>query len=143
MCLLSQIKLPATLENLPAFIEPIKRCAEEQGFSQKKILQTELAAEEILVNIVNYAYQDYLGYVQVRCSVDDDKRFWIEFEDTGIPFDVLSLDTPDVDAGISERQIGGLGVFLVRELMDDVRYTREGDKNILKISISRSAETQF
>ncbi len=141
MCLLLQIKLPATLENLAAFIEPVKSCAEKQGFSQKKILQIELATEEILVNIVNYAYQDHPGYVQIRCSVDDDKRFGIEFEDTGIPFDVLSLDTPDVTAGISERQFGGLGVFFVRKLMDDVRYYRKGDKNILKISMSGSAET--
>lgn len=136
MNLLSQTKLPAKLENLPAFIDPVKNCAEEQGVSHKRIMEIELAAEEILVNIFNYAYrQEESGYAQVTCRLEEDNRFVIEFEDSGIPFNVFSLGEPDTTSDIPERKIGGLGVFLVRELMDDVHYCRENARNILKISV--------
>ncbi len=134
--LLSQANLPADLENLPAFLNPIKRCAREQGFTPEKIARIELAAEEILVNIFHYAYSDNSGYAQVTCGLDQEDRLTLAFEDGGIPFDPLSRKDPDITADIQDRPIGGLGVLLFKELMDDVHYRREGDKNILTISIS-------
>lgn len=136
MSLLSQTKLPAKLENLAAFLDPVKDCAEEQGITHKRIMQIELAAEEILVNIFNYAYQEEEnGYARVTCRLEADNRFVIEFEDAGIPFNALSLNEPDLTSEIPDRQIGGLGVFLVKELMDDVQYRREDARNILEISV--------
>ena len=63
--------------------------------------------------------------------VDDENRFIIEIEDRGIPFEVKLLEDPDLTPDIDQRQVGGLGVFIIKELMDDVQYRREDDKNIL------------
>lgn len=67
--------------------------------------------------------------------LDDESRFVIEIEDTGIPFDVHGLDAPDLTDDIDERKVGGLGVFIIKELVEDVQYRREDNKNILKLVI--------
>ncbi|OQY60517.1 MAG: hypothetical protein B6245_01030 [Desulfobacteraceae bacterium 4572_88] len=132
---LSQIKLPAKLENLTAILQSVKDCAGEQGFAQKKLTEIELAIEEILVNIFNYAYEGEPGYARVTCGLDKYRQFIIEIEDAGIPFDPFSLDSPDLTDDIGERRIGGLGVFIVRNLMSDMQYRRESDKNIIRIKV--------
>ena len=133
MRLLSQLKLPAEISNLRKFIELVSRCAEEQGLSPERIIEIGVATEEVLVNICNYAYQDQVGDVKVSCILDDESRFIIEIEDAGIPFDVLSIGEPDLIDDIDERQVGGLGVFIIKELVEDVQYRREDNKNILKL----------
>ena len=135
MQLLSQLKLPAEIGNLRKFIELVSRCAEEQGFSPERITEIGVATEEALVNVCNYAYQDGNGDVKVSCILDDENRFVIEIEDAGIPFDVLSIGEPDLIDDIDERTVGGLGVFIIKELVEDVQYRREDNKNILKLVI--------
>ncbi|MGD8695154.1 MAG: ATP-binding protein [Syntrophobacterales bacterium] len=133
MRLLSELKLPADISNLRDFVEFVSRCAEEQGVSPGRITEIGVATEEVLVNICSYAYQDQVGEVKITCLLDDESRFIIEFEDTGIPFDVHRLDAPDLTDDIAERQVGGLGVFIIKELMDEVKYRREDNKNILRL----------
>jgi anti-sigma regulatory factor (Ser/Thr protein kinase) len=135
MRLLSQLKLPAEISNLRKFIELVSRCAEEQGFSPERIIEIGVATEEALVNVCNYAYQDGNGDVKVSCTLDDENRFVIEIEDAGIPFDVLSIGEPDLIDDIDERKVGGLGVFIIKELVEDLQYRREDNKNILKLVI--------
>ena len=100
---LSQIKLPANLENLPKLIESVSRCVKKQGFNPGKVTEIEIALEEALVNIINYAYQNNIGDIKVTCFLDDDNRFTIAIEDTGAHFDVLSVDQPNLTSKISER----------------------------------------
>ncbi|MCX5812515.1 MAG: ATP-binding protein [Proteobacteria bacterium] len=138
MRILSRIKLPAKLENLDRLIEFVSVSANEQGIEQKRIIEIEISTEEALVNIFNYAYQDMDGDVSVVCKSDDNDKFMIEIEDSGIPFNVLSLKEPDTALDISERKIGGLGIFLMRKLMDDIQYRREEDRNVLTIVVSKS-----
>lgn len=133
MHLLSQITLPAILENLPELIKSVSRCGKEQGLSDNKVIEIEIALEEVLVNIINYAYQDQVGDVKVSCKVDDESRFVIEIEDTGPPFDILSVNQPDLSDKISERKVGGLGIHLIKNLMNDVQYFRKADKNVLQL----------
>jgi anti-sigma regulatory factor (Ser/Thr protein kinase) len=135
MRLLSQLKLPADINNLREFVEFVSSCAEGQGISPGRITEIGVATEEVLVNICNYAYQDQIGDVKVSCILDDESRFIIEIEDAGIPFDVLSIGEPDLIDDIDERQVGGLGVFIIKELVEDVQYRREDNKNILKLVI--------
>lgn len=130
---LSQIKLPANLENLPELIESVSRCAKKQGFNPGKVTEIEIALEEALVNIINYAYQNNIGDIKVTCFFDDDNRFTIAIEDTGAHFDVLSVGQPNITSKISERKVGGLGIFFIRKLMDGVLYQRKGNKNILTL----------
>ena len=135
MKILSQKKIPAKLEYLQESLNIISSCARDQGFSQKKILTIELAAEEALVNIFNYAYRGREGDAEITCGLDNKGNFIIEIADSGEPFNVLSVEDPDILADISIRQPGGLGVFLMKKFMDDVQYGFEGDKNILRLII--------
>jgi len=138
MQVLLKKRYPARLEYLQQFMEAISHCAKEQGFNQKRIGEIELAAEEALVNIFNYAYQGNEGDVEVICKLDPQDRLIIEILDSGVPFDVLSLGEPDTTADISERKVGGLGIFLIRKLMDDVKYQHEGTKNVLSLIVNKS-----
>jgi len=135
---LTTITLPARLSYLHAFIDFVTSCSRNQGFNQKKIHEIELAAEEALVNIFNYAYEGKNGDVKIICKIDNDENLILEIIDTGIPFDVLSVKDPDIASDISERCTGGLGVFLMKSLMDAVDYKREGNRNILTLIVKKS-----
>ena len=139
MGLLLNIKLPAKLENLSRWVEAVSECAREQGFDQKEIGKIQLALEEALVNICNYSYPDEPGDAEVNCK-QDNGRFIIEIIDSGIPFDMSSLPAPDVTSNIEERKIGGLGIFLIKKMVDEVKYCREGNFNILKLIIKWGEE---
>jgi len=132
---MSSIQLPAKIENMELLVQFISDIARKLGFSGKRIKEIELATEEALVNIINYAYPDYSGDIKVICSLDPSKAFVIKIEDTGIAFDISSLKDPDISAGISDREVGGLGVFLIRKLMDKVKYHRKNKKNILELVV--------
>jgi len=128
-----QLELPARLENLYQFLEAVTGCAREQAIHPQKIDDMELALDEILVNIFNYAYQNQIGNAKITCYLMEDQRFALEIEDSGIPFNALSIDEPDLTADVSERKVGGLGIYFMKTLMDDVQYVRKDNKNILKM----------
>lgn len=93
-----------------------------------------LVIEELVVNIVTYAYPaGVAGELYINVSADQ-SRISIEFIDRGKPFNPLEKEDPDVTLGIKERNIGGLGIFLVKQMMDDVAYRHEDGCNILTIS---------
>ena len=129
---MNQLKIAAKTENL----EIVNDFLAENliGCPMKLLMQTQLAVEEIFVNISHYAYKDKTGEVNVLCELDKEKNlFTIIFEDTGIPFDPLKRDDPDVTATAEERNIGGLGIFLTKKLMDEVRYENKDGKNTLTL----------
>jgi anti-sigma regulatory factor (Ser/Thr protein kinase) len=130
------IVLPAKLENLEVWVKSVSDCAESQGFSPKRIREIELAAEEALVNVCNYAYPERTGDVEVICEIDGN-RFIVEIIDSGIPFAITSLPDPDITADADQRKIGGLGAFLIRKMVDEVRYRRENNRNILTLIIEK------
>jgi anti-sigma regulatory factor (Ser/Thr protein kinase) len=89
--------------------------------------------EEVLVNIISYAYGDGVaGTIRVSAAVDDE-RVTLEFRDSGVAFDPLGRAEPDLDADISDRPVGGLGVFLVKELSTSVAYERRNGENVLTV----------
>ena len=110
--------------------------AQIQGFARKKIGEIELAAEEAWVNICNYAYPEQSGDVEVIGKADDN-NFIIEIIDSGIPFDITSLPDPDIAVDADQRKIGGLGAFLIKKMVDEVRYRRENNRNILNLIIEK------
>ena len=139
MQILLHIKLPATLDNLERWREAVSECARQQGFDQKKVIKIELALEEALVNICNYSYPEEPRHAEVNCKRDN-SRFIIEIIDSEIPFDLTSLPAPDLASSIEKRKIGGLGIFLIKKMVDEVKYHREGNFNILKLTIKRGKE---
>jgi anti-sigma regulatory factor (Ser/Thr protein kinase) len=138
MLIFPRIKLPAKIENLEQLIAFVSDCANKQGMERKRIIEIEISTEEALVNIFNYAYQNVDGDVAIICKSDEKDKFIIEIEDSGVPFNLLSLKEPDTTLDISERSIGGLGIFLMRKLMDEVQYKREEDRNVLTMVVSHS-----
>jgi len=134
--MISKIKIPARIDRFLEVVEFLTGYARELGFSPEKIGEIKLIIEEILVNIISYAYPEKKGDVEVNCHPENGNRLVINIVDSGVPFDPLSLSPPDVSLSIDEREIGGLGVFLVRELAEAVTYTREGNHNILTLTIA-------
>lgn len=92
-----------------------------------------LVSEEIIVNIINYAYpQETDGYLTL-CLWDEGGEIVLEFIDGGVPFNPLAKADPDISLPPEQRKIGGLGIFLVREMMDDVAYAYVNKENRLTI----------
>jgi anti-sigma regulatory factor (Ser/Thr protein kinase) len=143
MIVKAKIKLPATLENMPAFLEKVTACAGDQGLGPRKISAIELSMEEVLVNIINYAYPDTPGEAEVICGVDENGCFVIQIVDSGQHFDFSGLDKPDIEADLDNRKVGGLGVFLIKKLMDNVQYRRKNGQNILSLSITPNPDEEL
>ncbi|MDY6903486.1 MAG: ATP-binding protein [Thermodesulfobacteriota bacterium] len=137
---LHHITLPAALDHLGGLTGPVLECARTKGLDEKVITRIDLAMEEVLVNIIKYSYtaSENSGDITVSCGLSGsagNRMFMIEIRDTGIPFDVTQKDPPDVEAAIDDRQIGGLGIYLVKKTMDLVDYQRQGDTNVLLLGI--------
>lgn len=126
--------LAATIENIPratAFIiEQLKAC----GCGKREQMHIDMAIDEILTNIVSYAYPGGTGEMTVRYEFDpSDRMVSITFSDSGIPFDPLQKPDPDITLPAEQRRIGGLGIFMVKSMMHAMKYRRENGKNILTI----------
>jgi len=92
-----------------------------------------LSIEEVLTNVISYGYEDNEEHqILVRMNIKEDE-VWVEVEDDGRPFNPLEVDEPALDKSLEDRPIGGLGIHLVRNYMDDLEYRRNGDKNLLKL----------
>ncbi|MCA0388651.1 MAG: ATP-binding protein [Bacteroidetes bacterium] len=120
--------------------EIIESTAQEAGFAQKDIYDILIAVDEILSNIVYYAYEEgEEGQIEIR-MIYSDKSLRLEFIDEGREFNPLIKSDPDLSIPPEEREIGGLGIFIVKKLMDSVVYSREGKRNILKITKTKTGE---
>ena len=129
--------LPSKIDSLYSLMDFVSSCAREEGFSTERISEIELAMEEVLVNIIKYAYQEcgHVGDIEINCKLNDEQSLVIEIVDSGVQFDIFSAREPDVTADIDERPIGGLGISFVKQLMDDVQYRREENHNKLILVI--------
>ena len=136
MAVLTRLRMSARLENLGRFIGALSDCAKTQGFGQEKLSKIELAAEEALVNVFRYAYPEQPGDVEIICRLEGE-RLAIEIIDSGIPFDATAMPVPEVTDGDHEREPGGLGILLMKKVMDEVRYRREKDRNILTLIVQK------
>lgn len=134
------IKLTATLANLEEFTNSVFEWLRSYDVSQKQIWSVELALEEALVNVCRYAYQEKTGDVEVRCLVKNNDQFLIEIIDSGIPFDVCSLPTPDLKSCIAERKIGGLGVHFIKKMATNIEYHRKDGFNILSLTFQAAPD---
>ncbi len=128
---MERLYLPAKIENLDQMMEFIATAAVKQGFVAEQVNKIKLAAEEALVNVIRYAYVNKPdGGMEISCD-NKDTCLEIEISDHGVAFDPLSLPDPDICAPLEDRRIGGLGIFMMKKIMDEVRYRRENDENVL------------
>ena len=118
----------ATIDKLPEVIGFVEEQLELHDASMKVIMTISVALEEMFVNIAHYAYPDGPGKATIGVSFDGD-NVSISLRDKGISFDPLAKEDPDVSAKAEDRQIGGLGIFMVKNSMDNCFYERRGDEN--------------
>jgi len=124
----------AEISEFTKIIEDLENQLESAGVSVKVISQISVACDEIFTNVSSYAYESGNGNIEISTEVlDNPLRVEIEFKDSGVPFNPLEMEDPDVTLSAEERKIGGLGIFMVRKMMDDVKYKYADGKNILTI----------
>ncbi len=131
---MKELTLPAARENIPAVIDFVNRELKSVGCPMKTEAQIDIAIDELYSNIANYGYDGENGRVLVLLETEIRPRaVTISFIDEGRPFNPLEREDPDVSLSARERKIGGLGIFMVKKSMDDVRYEYRDGKNILTI----------
>ena len=124
-----ELIIEAKLENTDTVIDFINEYLENCPSKIKNHLG--IAVDEVFSNIARYAYEPENGDVSIRIGIDD--YVSIEFEDSGRIYDPLSMEEPDLSLPLEDREIGGLGIFMVKSLMDSVEYERRDNHNILTI----------
>ncbi|MBI3161891.1 MAG: ATP-binding protein [Chloroflexi bacterium] len=128
---------PAKFEYLDEIRDFVAEIAREGGFTEKEIYSLQLAADEAASNIIEHAYEGVAnGSVDISCSMQGNSIVII-MRDQGAPFDPSTVKQPNLKADLSERQIGGLGVYLMRKIMDEVRYESNSRTGNLLTMIKR------
>jgi sigma-B regulation protein RsbU (phosphoserine phosphatase) len=135
-----EITLPAILDNLDRLLEWVDAFLTDHSCPAKTCHQMAMAAEEIFVNIVNYAYPGKTGDVTVRAGRAEE-AFIFQYEDEGVPFNPLEWPKPVLTGGIEGRSIGGRGIYLIKKMTDRMSYTRLSDKNQLTVGTTPEAES--
>jgi anti-sigma regulatory factor (Ser/Thr protein kinase) len=126
-----KLEILAIVENLRPVLDFISTPLREKGCPESVVLQIEVVAEEVFINIAHYAYPPVHGDATILVSVDD--VFEVVFSDAGKPFDPLQAKDPDVTLSVEERVIGGLGIYMTKKIMDEVSYRYEEGRNILTL----------
>lgn len=118
------------LSNLPIILEFIEDRMNDAKVSGKTVMQVCLAVEEIVTNIIFHGHLAPQALIDVVFT-NAPEAITICIADQGIPFNPLTVDTPDINASLEERDVGGLGLFFVKQVMDRIDYKRVGDKNYI------------
>lgn len=131
---MEELNIQAKTENLEQVIDFVNQQLEKLNCSMKVQIQIDVAVEEIFVNVSHYAYQSAVGDVIVRMQIcQNPLKAVITFIDKGIPYNPLAKADPDVTLSAEKREIGGLGIYMVKKSMDEVTYSYEEGQNILTI----------
>ena len=129
----SKLTLHNDIAETPKIAEFMDAVAEEATLKPALTCSLNLAIEEAVVNVMNYAYpKDHIGLIKLEAFVNDVRMKFV-ITDSGEPFDPTTKAEPDTNAALDDRPIGGLGIFLVRQIMDTVNYERIDGQNILTL----------
>ena len=132
--MMKEMTIDAAIENIPAVTAFVEEQLEQYNCPMKAQMQIDIAIDELFSNIAQYAYNPKTGKATVRVEVTENPMaVVISFIDNGIPYDPLAKADPNVSLPADERQIGGLGIFMVKKSMDDINYEYKNGQNILKI----------
>ena len=131
---MKELTIVAAVENIETVTNFIIEELEKLNCPIKAQTQISIAIDELFGNIAKYAYHPDIGNATVRFEVEEEPlSVIITFIDNGRPYDPLSNGDPDVSLSAEEREVGGLGIFLVRKMMDEVTYEYKDGKNILRV----------
>ena len=131
---MKELTLTATVENIETVTEFVNAQLELMDCPIKAQMQIDIAIDELFGNIAHYAYNTEVGSATVRVEVSEAPlAVIITFIDNGVPYDPLGKDDPDITLSAEEREIGGLGIYMVKQSMDEITYEYKDGQNILKI----------
>ena len=131
---MTQITVKAAIDNIPAVMEFVDGLLDGIHCSMRTQMQLRIAIDELFSNIAHYAYPDGEGEATVAADFDEPQRMLaLTFIDSGIPYNPLEKEDPDITLSAEERQIGGLGIMMVRKTMDDMTYAYRDGQNVLTI----------
>ena len=129
-----EMTVEADMENFGKIIEVVDTQLESIDCPMKTQMQIDMAIDEIFTNIVSYGYKDEKGSVTVNLEIiKEPLQAIVTFIDKGIPYNPLEKEDPSISGTAEERQIGGLGIFMVKKSMDDMIYENIDGQNILTI----------
>lgn len=131
-----ELEIESKLENLAVIADFIADSMREFGLADPKIFEIQMAVDEACTNIINYGYT--VGMINISCWRRDEDVI-VVIKDRGKPFDPTSVPPPDLDASLEKRKIGGLGVYFMKTLVDEVRYEFRDGKNVLTMVVKASA----
>ena len=127
------LTLPNDVQTIPKLAEFTDSICETAGFDMDMRMQMNLAIEEAVVNVMNYAYpQEVKGTVNIDATISD-KRLTFVISDSGTPFDPTAKAEVDTSLSAEERDIGGLGIHLIRQIMDSINYEYIDGRNVLTL----------
>ena len=128
------LETDAKVSNLYEALGFVDAHLEEADCPMKAQVQIDTAVEEIFVNVASYAYEDEKGRITLKMKIGEDpKEAVITIIDSGTPYDPLAKEDPDVTLSAEEREIGGLGVYMTKQFMDEVSYERKDGQNMLTL----------
>ena len=131
---MKELTVEAIVEQIETVTEFANAELEKLDCPMKARIQLDIAIDEIVSNIAYYAYGEKTGTVTVRIeALQEENGVQLMFLDSGVPYDPLTRQDPDISAEIEERKEGGLGIFLVRKTMDDMKYEYKDGQNCLTI----------
>ena len=131
---MQEMNIEATIENIPAVTAWVDEQLEQLDCPMKAQMQIDIAIDELFSNIARYAYNPETGPATVRVEVvEKPLAVVITFIDKGIPYDPLKQEDPNTKLPIEEREVGGLGIYMVKKTMDEIVYEYANAQNILKI----------
>ena len=132
-----QIKIKNNVDEIARLCDEVKKFCDDNGVSEDKYHDIVLILDELATNVINYAYPDGGTHTfTLDLHKDGDERIVMKLSDDGIPFDPLARDNPDTESSLEEREIGSLGIFIVKQLSEVVEYSRVDDKNHLIVIVS-------
>ena len=131
---MKELTLPASIANLPQATEWLEQLLEEMDCPMKPQIQLSVAMDELFSNIAKYAYPNGVGDVTIRLEQTESSAVRLTFADRGIPYDPLQKEDPDISLSAQEREIGGLGIYMVKKTMDEITYEYKDGQNILSVT---------
>lgn len=131
---MKEITVDATIDNVKTITDFVDERLEEMNCPVKAQMQIDIVIDELCSNVARYAYSDRTGKVTVSVdTVDKPMKVWLTFTDEGVPYNPLAKEDPDITLSAEERKLGGLGIYMVKKMMDEFRYEYKDGKNIVTV----------
>ncbi len=127
---LGELTIDSNKEQIDKVTDFVGNCGSRIGMRKRDILDAQISSDEACSNVIAHGYGGENGHIHIACDYDEDS-ITVTITDRGVPFDPLAIPEPDLATELERRHLGGLGLHLIKTLMDEVHYRRESDANIL------------